>query len=157
MVLVLKRLRRWGLGLKSRPTDWEKRGIEYANLGLQDIGPIHHGCFRLSIFLFVAVFLGYNQYWSGGLMVLWLYVQEHQKAQPTVDLILKRLRRRGHGIKSHPTDWEKAGNRTCYPWFTRQRLGVTRYCHRFYEHLKLHFRIYLTEGVVSSTVKILDS
>ena len=30
------------------------------------------------------------------------------KAQPVV-LILKRLRKRGHGFKSHPTDWEKPG------------------------------------------------
>ena len=27
--------------------------------------------------------------------------QEHPK------VVLKRLRRRGHGFKSHPTDWEK--------------------------------------------------
>ena len=27
-------------------------------------------------------------------------------AQPVVILILKRLRKRGHGFKSHPTDWE---------------------------------------------------
>ena len=29
------------------------------------------------------------------------------KAQPAVVLILKRLRKRGHGFKSHPADWEK--------------------------------------------------
>ena len=28
------------------------------------------------------------------------------KAQPAVVLILKRLRKRGHGFKSDPTDWE---------------------------------------------------
>ena len=49
------------------------------------------------------------QYWPGGSMVLWFYVQEHPKAQPAVVLVLKRLRRRGNGIKSHPTDWEKPG------------------------------------------------
>ena len=38
MVLVLKRLRRRGNGLKSHPTDWEKPGIEPATPGLQDIG-----------------------------------------------------------------------------------------------------------------------
>ena len=26
-----------------------------------------------------------------------------------VFLVLKRLRRRGNGLKSHPTDWEKPG------------------------------------------------
>ena len=43
-------------------------------------------------------------------MVLWFYVQEHPKAQPAVVLVLKLLRRRGNGFKSHPTDWEKPGD-----------------------------------------------
>ena len=38
VLLVLKRLRRRGNGLKSHPTDWEKPGIEPATPGLQDIG-----------------------------------------------------------------------------------------------------------------------
>ena len=42
-------------------------------------------------------------------MVLWFYVQELPKAQPAVVLVLKRLRRRGNSLKSHPTDWEKQG------------------------------------------------
>ena len=37
------------------------------------------------------------------------YVQEHLKAQPAVVLILKHHIRRGHGVKSHLTDWEKPG------------------------------------------------
>ena len=37
------------------------------------------------------------------------YVQELPKAQPAVVLVLKRLRRRGNGLKSYPTDWEKPG------------------------------------------------
>ena len=37
-VLVLKHLRRWGNGLKSHPTDWEKPGIKPVTPGLQDIG-----------------------------------------------------------------------------------------------------------------------
>ena len=28
------------------------------------------------------------------------------KLQPAMVLIFKRLRRRGHGFKPHPTDWE---------------------------------------------------
>ena len=36
-------------------------------------------------------------------MLLWFFVQELPKAQPAVVLILKRLRRRGNGLKSHPT------------------------------------------------------
>ena len=39
----------------------------------------------------------------------YFYVQELPKAQPAVVLVLKRLRRRGNGLKSHPTDWEKPG------------------------------------------------
>ena len=55
------------------------------------------------------------QYWPGGFMLLWLYVQELPKAQPAVVLVLKRLRRRGNGLKSHPTDWEKPGIETATP------------------------------------------
>ena len=40
---------------------------------------------------------------------LWFYVQELPKALLAVVLVLKRLRRRVHGLKSHPTDWEKPG------------------------------------------------
>ena len=40
-------------------------------------------------------------------MLLWFFVQELPKAQPAVVLVLKRLRRRSNGLKSHPTDWEK--------------------------------------------------
>ena len=45
-----------------------------------------------------------------GRVGLWFrvfYVEEHPKAQPAVVMVLKRLRRRVHGLKSHPTDWEK--------------------------------------------------
>ena len=58
---------------------------------------------------FVAVFLGCTSTGRVGLWFLLFYVQEHPKAQPAVDLVLKRLRRRGNGLKSHPTDWEKLG------------------------------------------------
>ena len=44
-----------------------------------------------------------------GLRYLWFYVQELPKAQLAVVLVLKRLRRRVNGLKSHPTDWEKPG------------------------------------------------
>ena len=43
------------------------------------------------------------------MLFLWFYVQELPKAKLTVVLVLKRLRRRGNGLKSHPTDWEKPG------------------------------------------------
>ena len=45
-----------------------------------------------------------------GLCFLRFYVQELPKTQPAVVLVLKRLRRRGNGLKSHPTDWENFQN-----------------------------------------------
>ena len=56
-------------------------------------------------FVFVAVFLGCTSTGRVGLCFLWFYVQELPKAQTAVVLVLKRLRRRGNGLKSHPTDW----------------------------------------------------
>ena len=52
----------------------------------------------------MAVFLGCTSTGRVGLCFLWFYVQELPKAQPAVVLVLKRLRRRGNGLKSHPTD-----------------------------------------------------
>ena len=63
----------------------------------------------IEIYLFVAVFLGCTSTGRVGLCFLWFFVQELPKAQPAVVLVLKRLRRRGSGLKSHPTDWEKPG------------------------------------------------
>ena len=60
-------------------------------------------------FIFVAVFLGCTSTGRVDLCFLWFYVQEHPKAQLVVVLVLKRFRRRGNGLKSHPTDWEKPG------------------------------------------------
>ena len=74
--------------------------------------PIPAGDSRYSIISsssFVAVFLGCTSTGRVGLCFLWFFVQELPKAQPAVVLVLKRLRRRGNGLKSHPTDWEKPG------------------------------------------------
>ena len=60
-----------------------------------------------------------------GLCFLWFYVQELPKAQPAVVLILKRLRRRGNGLKSHPTDWEKPGIEPATPGL--QDIGLSPY------------------------------
>ena len=65
MVLVLKRLRRWGNGLKSHPTDWEKLGIKPATPGLQDKG--------LSPTPFCGFSMGSNQYWAGRVYDLCVY------------------------------------------------------------------------------------
>ena len=59
----------------------------------------------------------------------WVYafcvsdVQELPKAQPAVVLVLKRLRRRANGLKSHPTDWEKPGIEPASPGL--QDLGLS--------------------------------
>ena len=66
------------------------------------------------LYVFVAVFLGCTSTGRMGLCFLWFYVQELPKAQPAVVLVLKRLRRRGNGLKSHPTDWEKHVNEFKY-------------------------------------------
>ena len=63
----------------------------------------------LNYHFFVAVFLGCTSTGRVGLCFLWFYVQELRKAQPAVILVLKRLRRQGNSLKSHPTDWEKPG------------------------------------------------
>ena len=42
-------------------------------------------------------------------MVFVVLCQGTPKAQPAVVLVLKRLRRRNDGFKSHPTNWEKPG------------------------------------------------
>ena len=66
VVLVLNCLRRWGHGLKSPQTDWEKPGIEPTTPGLQDIH------------LFVA-FLGINQFRRVGLRYVLVLRREHPK------------------------------------------------------------------------------
>ena len=76
-------------------------------------------------YIFLAVFLGYNQYRPGGFIVLWFYVQEHPKAQLAVVLVSKRLRSRDHGLKSHPTDWEKPGIELATP--VLQDIGLSLY------------------------------
>ena len=53
--------------------------------------------------LIIAVF-GCTSTGRVGLCFLWFYVKELSKAQAAVVLVLKRLRRRGNGLKSHLTD-----------------------------------------------------
>ena len=57
----------------------------------------------------MAVFLGCTSTDRVDKCFLWFYVHALPKAQPAVALVLKRLRRRGNDLKSHPTDWEKPG------------------------------------------------
>ena len=70
---------------------------------------------NLTYCVFVAVLLGCTSTCRMGLCFLWFYVKELPKAQPAVVLAFKRLRRRGNGLKSHPTDWEKPGIKSATP------------------------------------------
>ena len=107
VVLVLKHLRRRGKWLEVFSSD------RLGELGI----------------VFVAVFLDCTSTGRVGLCLRWFYFQEPPKAQPAVVLVLKRLRRLGNGLKSHPTDWEKPGIEPATPglqdkkklWFTRHR------------------------------------
>ena len=74
-------------------------------------------------FFFVAYSLAITSTGRVGLWFCVFYVQEHRRAQHAVVLVLKRLRRRGHGLVSFDRLGE-AGNRTCDPWFTRHRFKI---------------------------------
>ena len=87
----------------------------------------------LRVFIFVAVFLGCTSTGRVGLCFLWFYVQELPKAQPAVVLVLKSLRRRGNGLKSHPTDWEKPGIEPATPGL--QDIGLSPTPRRLYGYL----------------------
>ena len=78
----------------------EKPGIEPATPGLQGIALIHYttGAWCSNLIVFVAVFLGCTSTGRVGLcFFLWFYVQDLQKAQPAVVLVLKHLRRQATG------------------------------------------------------------
>ena len=57
--------------------------------------------------LFVAVFLDYSQYWPGSLWFCVFMSRSTRWLNQQWFLVLKRLRRWGHSLKSHPTDQEK--------------------------------------------------
>ena len=114
----------------------EKPGIEPATTGLQGIELIHYTTGALGRYsivtcklLFEAVFLGCTSTGRVGLCFLWFFVQELPKAQPAVVLVLKRLRRRGNSLKSHPTDWEKPGIKLATPGL--QDIGLSPTPHAF--------------------------
>ena len=83
-----------------------------------------------SIFCFVVVYLGCT---STSPVGVWFYVQEHPKAHSAVILVFKRLRRRGNGLKSQPTDWEKPGIEPATPGLQDIGLSPTQ--------RRLHFSI----------------
>ena len=53
----------------------------------------------MSIFFFVAVFLGCTSTGRVGLCFLWFYVQELPKAQPAVVLVFKASQKTGQRLK----------------------------------------------------------
>ena len=79
-------------------------------------------------------------------MVLLFYVHEHPKAKQAVFLILKCLRRRGHGLKFHTTDWEKPGIKPATPGLQCIGLSPTPTQRR----LLKYFIIFLFCGRVST-------
>ena len=92
--------------------------------------------------LFVAVFLGCTSTGRVGLCFLWFYVQELPKAQPAVVLVLKRLRRRGNGLKSHPTDWEKPGIEPATPGLQDIGLSPTPRLLLFYSLIRFEMMLF---------------
>ena len=79
-------------------------------------------CPSISLFiLFVAVFLGYNQYWPDEFMVFVVLCPGAPDGSKAVVLVIKHLRRWGHSSKVSSDRLGEAGNRTCDPWFTRHR------------------------------------
>ena len=56
------------------------------------------------------------QYWPGGFMLLWFFVQELLEAQPAVVLVLKCLRRRGKWLEVS-SDRQKTNKLfVAFPW-----------------------------------------
>ena len=70
-------------------------------------------------------------------MVLWFYVQKLPKAQPAVVLVLKRLRRRGNSLKSHPTDRKKPGIELATPGL--QDIGLSPTPRRLHLLFTIHY------------------
>ena len=85
-----------------------------------------------------------------GLWFLWFYVQELPKAQPAVVLVLKRLRRRVNGLKSHPTDWEKPGIEPATPGL--QDIGLSPTPRRLHLNFKF-FAVFLKNRNLISKIK----
>ena len=63
-------------------------------------------------------------------MVLWFQCPAAPEGSPAVVLILKHLRRWGHSLNSHPTDWEKLGIEPATPGL--QDIGLSPTPRRFF-------------------------
>ena len=71
--------------------------------------------------LFVAVFLGYNQYWPGEFMVFVVLCPGAPEGSTGSDSGFKASQKTGPQLKVSSDRLGEAGNRTCDPWFTRHR------------------------------------
>ena len=89
----------------------------------------------------MAVFLGCTSTGRVGLGFMWFYVQELPKAQPAVVLVLKR---RGNGLKSHPTDWEKPGIEPATPGVRPNLITWVVGIYSFAKLKKMDFTCHLT-------------
>ena len=78
-------------------------------------------CFTEFLFMVVAVFLGYNQYWPGGFMVLWSLMSRSTRRLTGSGSDFKASQKTGPRLKVSSNRLGEAGNQTCYPWFTRHR------------------------------------
>ena len=111
---------------------------------------IHLGIAVSVNYIFVAVFLGCTSTGRVGLCFLWFCVQELPKAQLAVILVLKRLRRRGIGLKSHPTDWEKPGIEPATPGL--QDIGLSPTPRRLLVSVNYYFSGMSTENEVNNCI-----
>ena len=92
-----------GPQLRLIPDRLVEPGMELRDPWVQGEWLIHYTMMKL---LFVAVFVGFNQYWPGGFMVLCPGAPDGWTGRGSD---LKNLRRWGHSLKSHPTDWWSRG------------------------------------------------
>ena len=74
------------------------------------------------MFLLVAVFIGYNQYWPGGCMVLWILCPGAPEGSTVSGSDFKSSQKTGPWLKVSSNRLGEAGNKTCDPWFTRHSL-----------------------------------
>ena len=70
-----------------------------------------------------------------------------RRAQLAVVLVLKRLRRRVNGLKSHPTDWEKPGIEPATPGL--QGIALIHYTTGAYRIIAFKFEFLLVSIYVA--------
>ena len=63
----------------------------------------------------MAVFIGYNQYWPVGFMVLWFLCPGAPEDSTSSSSAFKAPQKTGRRLKSHPTGREKPGLESAIP------------------------------------------